>query len=51
MLSRFADSAPYRRSSNAWIIFGLAAGLVLRPLAYLVVDFHLPPTDRHRGIK
>jgi membrane protein required for colicin V production len=51
-VARFADSgalSPINRTLG--LIFGLARGLVLVSLAYLVVDVSLPPNDRPPWIK
>jgi membrane protein required for colicin V production len=51
-IARFADSAalsPINRTLG--LIFGLARGLVLVSLAYLVVDVSLPQNDRPPWIK
>jgi membrane protein required for colicin V production len=51
-LARFADSAalsPINRTLG--LIFGLARGVVLVSLAYLVVDVSLPQNDRPPWIK
>ncbi len=51
-LARFADSgalSPINRTLG--LIFGLARGLVLVSLAYLVVDISLPQSDRPPWLK
>ena len=51
-VARFADSgalSPINRTLG--LVFGLARGLVLVSLAYLVVDVTLPPNDRPPWIK
>jgi membrane protein required for colicin V production len=51
-VARFADSgalSPINRTLG--LIFGLARGVVLVCLAYLVVDVSLPPNDRPPWIK
>ena len=51
-LARFADSSalsPINRTLG--LVFGLARGIVLVSLAYLVVDVSLPQNDRPQWIK